>query len=144
MQKGFTIVTGSYDKVEVFDAARNLILRSKLSKNRTFQVNIRAADGHCLSALKRDNDSWLWHSRYGHLNLKSLQQFGTKKMVLGLLKINLPETICETCLAGKQTRKSFQEHLNMRSKECLEVIHSDVCGPFEVPNNHGSFHAPRI
>jgi len=134
VQKGFTTVMGSYDKVEVFDAAKNLVLRSKLSKNRTFQVNIRVADVQCLSIVKSDSDSWLWHSRYGHLNFKSLQQLGTKKMVLGLPEINLPETVCETCLAGKQTRKSFQEHLKMRSKECLEVVHSDVCGPFEVPS----------
>jgi len=57
VQKGFTVVMGNYDKVELFDVNKNLILRSKISKNRTFQVNIKVVDAQCLSAIKKDDKS---------------------------------------------------------------------------------------
>jgi len=53
--------------------------------------------------------------------------------MLGLPNITLPKTVYETCLVGKHIRKSFQEHLKMRLNESLEVMHSNVCGPFQVP-----------
>ncbi|XP_014503180.1 uncharacterized protein LOC106763508 [Vigna radiata var. radiata] len=36
IQKGFTVVMGGFNKVELFDKNKNLILRSKISKSRTF------------------------------------------------------------------------------------------------------------
>jgi len=44
VHKGFTTVMRNYDRVELFDVNKNLILRSKISKNRTFQVNMKAVD----------------------------------------------------------------------------------------------------
>lgn len=38
IEKGFTVVMGNHDRVEVFDNNKRLILRSKTSKNRTFQA----------------------------------------------------------------------------------------------------------
>jgi len=61
VQKGCTVVMGNYDKVELFDVNKNTILRSKISKNKTFQVNMKAVDVQCLSAIKKDDKSWLWH-----------------------------------------------------------------------------------
>ena len=138
VQKGFTVVMGNYDKVELFDVNKNLILRSKISKNRTFQVNMKVVDAQCLSAIKKDDKSWLWHLRYGHLNFRSLKQLCEKNMVSGIGNIDLPETVCEICLAGKQTRRPFQANMKMRAKECLAVVYSDVCGPFEVPSLGGN------
>ncbi|XP_019451906.1 PREDICTED: uncharacterized protein LOC109354004 [Lupinus angustifolius] len=43
VQKRFTTMMGN-GQVEVFDVKKRLILRSKLTKNRTFQVNIKAAN----------------------------------------------------------------------------------------------------
>ncbi|XP_017420400.1 uncharacterized protein LOC108330427 [Vigna angularis] len=36
IQKGFMVVMGDFNKVEVFDKKKNLILRSKISKDKTF------------------------------------------------------------------------------------------------------------
>lgn len=127
------------DKVELFDSDKNLVLRCKISKNRTFQVSLEAVENpECMVTMKISEESWLWHLRYGHLNFKSLQQLGAKEMVYGLPKIVLPGRECETCIAGKQTRKSFKTELSMRAKECLGVVYSDVCGPIEVPTVAGN------
>lgn len=72
------------------------------------------------------------------MNFKSLQQLDMKEMFLGLPDITLPEKVCETCLAGKQTKRSFKTHMNMRAKDCLGVVHLDICGPIEVPTIAGN------
>lgn len=76
--------------------------------------------------------------RYDHLNFKSQQQLEMKNMVFGLPNITLPKKVCEACLARKQKGKSFKAHLSMRVRDCLEVVHSDICGPFEVPSLAGN------
>ena len=38
---------------------------------------------------------------------------------------------CESCLEGKMTKCSFNSKGN-RAIECLELVHSDVCGPFNI------------
>lgn len=56
IQKGFTIVMGGFNKVELFDENRNLILRSKISKNQTFQISMEVVENfQCMSAVKDEN-----------------------------------------------------------------------------------------
>lgn len=127
------------NKVELFDGDKNLILRSKISKNRTFHISLEAVESsECMASVKSSEESWLWHLRYGHLNFKSLQQLSMKEMVYGLPEIVLPEKVCETCMVRKQMRKSFKTHLSMSVKDCLGAVHSDICGPTEVPTIAGN------
>jgi len=55
-------------------------------------------------------------------------------MILGVPKIEIPNTVCDTCLLGKQPRSAFSSSAASRSKELLNVVYSDVCGPLEVPS----------
>lgn len=83
-------------------------------------------------------ESWLWHCRYGHLNFKSLNLLRSKDMVKGIPVIKTPGKVCENCLVSKQPRNSFSSHVPLRAKNLLGVVHSDVCGPFEVPSLGGN------
>ncbi|XP_019425045.1 PREDICTED: uncharacterized protein LOC109333918 [Lupinus angustifolius] len=58
VQKGFTAIMKN-GRCELFDAEKRLILRSKLTKNRTFQVNIRAVEVQYLDAMDSTKESWL-------------------------------------------------------------------------------------
>lgn len=40
------------------------------------------------------------------------------------------QCICEVCIQAKQTRNPFDDVAERRATRPLEVIHSDVCGPF--------------
>jgi len=42
--------------------------------------------------------------------------------------------VCEVCLIGTKPRNSFNSHTTHRSTSVLNVIHSDVCSPLEVPS----------
>ena len=56
------------NKLSIFDKKKgNLILKTFLSKNRMFPVDIQMGDFKCLNAIV-NNESWLWHLRFGHLN----------------------------------------------------------------------------
>jgi hypothetical protein len=43
------------------------------------------------------------------------------------------DSICRGCVLGKNIKKSFPIS-SKRSKEILELIHSDVCGPMSTPS----------
>lgn len=59
-------------------------------------------------------------------------------MVSSMPQISLSVNACESCLTGKQTRNPFYSQLKMRSKECLEVVYFNICGPVEVPSLDGN------
>lgn len=55
IEKGYTVIMGNIDRVELFDIHKKLILRSKISKNRTFQVSSEAIENlKCLATLKEE------------------------------------------------------------------------------------------
>jgi len=130
LQKGYTMKVEA-QTMKVFDIKNRLILKAPLSKQRTFKINISVIEDKCLlSEVKSEN--WLWHQRYGHINFRNLNMLSEKKMVQGLPKIKLPNEVCDMCCTGKQARNSYNATVPFNATRKLEVIHSDVCGPFEV------------
>ena len=76
-----------------------------------------------------NDDTYLWHLRLGHISLDRINRL-VKDGPLKKLKVgNLP--VCESCLEGKMTKRSFSTK-GFRAKEPLELVHSDVCGPLNV------------
>ena len=56
------------------------------------------------------------------------------KMVHGLPHISSTNGVCEGCVLGKHHREMFERGKAWRAKEPLQLIHSDICGPLEVPS----------
>ncbi|WVZ24270.1 hypothetical protein V8G54_002814 [Vigna mungo] len=138
VEKGFTVIMGNQNRVELYDSKSRLVLISKISENITFQVCFDGAKNvQCLSAVKNE-ENWKWHLRFGHLNFRDLERLEEKAMVTSMPPISLPIDACKSCLAGKQPRKAFQSKIEMRSKGCLEIVHSDICGPLDVPSLGGN------
>ena len=46
---------------------------------------------------------------------------------------------CENCIVGKHQRDSFPSS-SYRAKECLELVHTDLCGPMQNQSIGGSFY----
>jgi hypothetical protein len=93
--------------LNMFDKHQRLVLKTPLAKNRTFQTNMKAVELNYLSAMVKDEDNWLWQYRFGHLNFRGLNQLVDKDMILGVPKIEILSTVCDTCLLGKQPRNAF-------------------------------------
>ena len=81
------------------------------------------------------NPSELWHRRFGHLHFKALPEL--LKMVNGIPSIDSDyNSVCKGCMLGKNLKKAFP-HSIKRTKEILELIHSDICGPMSSPSLSG-------
>ena len=82
----------------------------------------------------------LWHQRFGHLGYQNLNLLNDKSMVDGMnitMKCNIDEP-CEACVMGKQHREPFPKKSESKTREVLELIHSDVNGPLPVNSLGGS------
>lgn len=87
-----------------------------LPPEKTFMLNSKQEKGR------------IWHRRLGHLN--RFDMIKLKGMSEGY---DLEETCnqnCESCIKGKQVKKSFKKSLS-RATGLLNLIHSDLCGPME-------------
>ena len=58
------------------------------------------------------DQAWVWHLRYGHLNFKGLYLLKRNEMVRGLPPIQAPISSCESCILGKQHRKIFPKEMS--------------------------------
>lgn len=72
----------------------------------------------------------IWHKKLGHLNERDLKLMVKNGGVYGI-EINLDEKLseCEICISEKQTRLPFVKNVEQRTRDLLEIVHSDVCGP---------------
>ena len=75
-----------------------------------------------------DNSYMLWHKRLGHISRDRIMQL-TKLNFIPTLDFNSASE-CIDCMKGKTT--NFRKMDAKRSKNLLEIIHTDVCGPFPV------------
>jgi transposase InsO family protein len=79
--------------------------------------------------LGREDESWLWHRRMGHIHFGNLIKVSKHQAVREMPEIHKPKTsICEACQHGKQTRVEFKTKEHSTTKP-LELVHTDVCGP---------------
>lgn len=104
-----------------------------MTRNRLFPLEV--SDVECANLLSSQQkmllESSLWHLRYGHLNIKGLKLLSQKEMVRGLPSIDLVG-VCEGCVYGKQSKRSFPTESTWRASKPLELIHLDVCGPMHT------------
>ncbi|CAJ2628037.1 unnamed protein product [Trifolium pratense] len=137
VQRGFS-VSMEDNALKLFDKMKNLILMCSLSNNRTYKCRISSVDMMCMSTTVIDEIEALWHKRYGHLNYRSLSDLNSKELVYGLPKFKTKKSICEICVKSKHSRKPFVAEMPKRASGVLQVIHSDIYGPFEAALLGGS------
>ncbi|MCH81779.1 hypothetical protein A2U01_0002571 [Trifolium medium] len=133
VEKGFTMKIDK-DSLKLFDVERKLVLKSSLSKNRTYKCIIPYGKVMCMSSTTEDGADWLWHMRYGHLNFRSLSQLSSKELVFGLPAFENSAKACEVCLKGKQSRLPFVSDFPMRASSALGIVH-EVTAPYTPQHN---------
>ena len=83
----------------------------------------------------------IWHQRLGHVNYQTILKMVSVGCTLGLNSFNdqkerLP-SCCRGCILGKMHRNSFPSGRH-RASSVGELVHTDVCGPIEVPTPAGA------
>ncbi|GKC51515.1 retrotransposon protein, putative, ty1-copia subclass [Tanacetum coccineum] len=79
--------------------------------------------------------SKLWHSRLEHVNKKHIAQL-QKDRVLESFNFK-SDDVCESCLLGKMTKLPFVGSCE-RGEGLLDLVHTDVCGPFRSATKYGN------
>lgn len=80
----------------------------------------------------------LWHKRLGHFHEKGMQRMIASGAVKGLPTIQVPKQTCERYKLGKHTRTKILKLATFQASQILELIHSDVCGPFRICSTGGA------
>lgn len=77
-----------------------------------------------------------WHSRLAHRDVNVLSVMASNND-LDVKDCNCSD-ICDICLRGKMSRKPFPQKANIKSKEVLDLIVSNVCGKLPTESIGGS------
>ncbi|KAK2395944.1 secreted RxLR effector protein [Trifolium repens] len=80
------------------------------------------------------NPSYLWHCRLGHINERRISKLH-KDGLLDSFDYESYDT-CRSCLIGKMTKAPFKGK-GERANDLLALIHTDVCGPLNIPARGG-------
>ena len=77
----------------------------------------------------------LWHRRLAQLNYRTLLAVNNIVTSIPVLQVDHDGT-CRGCALGKNAKKSFPDSESI-SKEILDLVHFDLCGPMTVTSLGG-------
>lgn len=86
----------------IYEEWERLLMKVKRSPIRLYKIIIEVSKKQCLMTKKEEN-SRLWHLRFGHINYQPMALMSRNNMVNGILVIVKPDEVCDGCLMGKQT-----------------------------------------
>ena len=97
-------------------------LYTDTSFNESLQLSIRGVK----RKLTNENSAALWHKRLGHISKRRIERLVSDEILNPLDFTDFD--ICINCIKGKQTNKRrFEAN---RTSDVLELIHTDIYGPF--------------
>ncbi|XP_060964969.1 uncharacterized mitochondrial protein AtMg00300-like [Cannabis sativa] len=102
------------------------LLDTVASYNETLNVESRGTK----RKMDYEKSSSLWHKRLGHISRNRVQRLVSD----GILdSIDFSDfDVCIECIKGKQTKT--KKLGAKRATDVLELIHTDICGPFPTPS----------
>ena len=89
-------------------------------------------------AEKADTKEDIWHKRFGHLGIGSLQKLAREELADGFdFGATRKLTFCESCPQGKQHRTKLSSS-SRRAGEPLDLLHNDLCGKMNEKSLSGA------
>ena len=134
-EKGVAILI-QHGECRVYHPEKGLIMQTLMSANRMFILPARVMPKAptCFQITLEDN-THLWHCRYGHLSFKGLRTLQYKEMVRGLPQLKASSKVCTDCMMGKQHRNAIPKRSLWRASQRLQLVHADICGPIKPVSN---------
>ncbi|WKA06778.1 hypothetical protein VitviT2T_024662 [Vitis vinifera] len=134
-EKGVAILI-QHGECRVYHPEKGLIMQTSMSANRMFILPARVMPKAptCFQITLEDN-THLWHCRYGHLSFKGLRTLQYKEMVRGLPQLKASSKVCTDCMVGKQHRDAIPKRCLWRASQRLQLVHADICGPIKPISN---------
>jgi transposase InsO family protein len=120
--------------VDVFDS-NGIKLTHGVMKRNLYWIEVLDSDEHAKAVVAMDDD--LWHTRFGHVHDAGLKRIVDGDMVRGISKFS-HSSQCIICAEGKISRKPLTAVYEIRSKNILDLIHIDLCGPMQCNSLGGA------
>ena len=107
-------------------------------RNGLYCLKTSSAGADSSSSVSLVADLNLWHQRMAHVHVDGIRDMVRKGIVEGV-NVDLKKDLvrCDACVYGKSTRAPIPSKGGARASNVLDLVHSDVCGPFPVPS-HGN------
>lgn len=108
-----------------------------VTKQPSLENNSKEEKAETTNLLKTRPSEELWHRRLGHLDFQSMELL--KQNEASGIDYDIDQhTPCVVCAEGKPSKRPFRSNCFFKSKEKLDLIHSDICGPMAVPSFGGA------
>jgi hypothetical protein len=79
--------------------------------------------------LGKEDESWLWQRRMGHIHFDNLIKVSRREAVIEMPWITKPtNTLCKHCQQGNKTKTMFKS-MEYSTTRPLEIVHIDLVGP---------------
>ncbi|KAJ0601440.1 putative RNA-directed DNA polymerase [Helianthus annuus] len=118
---------------EKFETKSVPILQGK----RNDTVYVLSAESTYVDKAKQNQTADLWHARLSHVGYDRLELIMKRNLINGLPSFEVnKEMVCAGCQFGKSHQLPF-EPSSHKTKEPLEIVHSDVLGPIKQESNTG-------
>jgi len=108
------------------------IVKATINKNR-----LNRMEAHIIKNNKL-NDSEKWHQRFCHVGITNIQELSNKELVRGLENLEIKNIHCNGCNVAKSVKAPCKNLGTRNTKNVLELVHSDLCGPLPVKSMGGS------
>lgn len=127
-------------KLKIQDKKNRMIVGEALCKNGLYVVKAKVTknenklnqrETHVVHTDKL-TDSEKWHKRFCHVNIRTIQELSRKDLVRGLNNVNINNIHCSSCSVSKSTKAPCKALGYRQTKNVLELIHSDLCGPMPI------------
>ena len=120
---------------KIFDKNENLMAVAE-KKNGLYHMKSKVKKNNLIvnysnKKISNMNLKEKWHRLLGHVNFKYLNTMCKKQLLNGIPNELKGEFLkCKTCIENKMHNVPFENN-RYRAQDLLEIIHTDVCGPFQ-------------
>lgn len=124
----------------IIDPNGYMILKG-YKRNRLYHLDCKAIDAHEIAPAAEAHavlSEDMLHRRLGHPGRDAMQKTAA---AAGLeVHADAHDPACGVCMRAKQSREPFRRS-ESQAEEVLELLHTDVMGPFQVPSWGGAVYA---
>ena len=117
------------DNAYVVDSSRQIVAVGERQGNLYF---VREAPESTRLVQTPQTTLQMWHERMGYLNEASLKLMIKEQLVTGMsVSKDAVLGTCRACIRGKQRQNPYP-HRERRSREFLDIVHTDVWRPMKT------------
>ena len=123
-------VTFDSQKCEIRKEGSGKLIATTVRTSSNIYVLSEIGNEKC--CLGKEDESWLWHRRMGHVHFDNLVKVIKREAVREMPQIMKPtNTLCKNCQQGKKTKTRFKSKEYSTTKP-LEIVHIDLVGPTTI------------